>query len=214
MARISVIIVLFFIFGLTSCNNRYNAYDENKDIEKLEKKWNSYCFQDFQFVDLAPETQGSKIFHNLINDPSLFMRRNAIRVLETLYYSPADSIPEKDNIHFSLCTCNGIAEKSENTKTIAIKLSTLWIEKTLSESDRVLSLAELKSLLIQQLAHAFIYNPQGCGSYPENDEMKAYVEGLSDAVRLLNGDISYSRPEKTDSYYSGMSKTGFFTAGL
>ncbi|MDO5570142.1 MAG: basic secretory protein-like protein [Bacteroidales bacterium] len=214
MNRILLFVFLSFVFLFTACKSETVWEDEDKDIEKLEIKWKSYNFQDFQFVDLAPETQGSKIYHGIIKNPSLFIRQNAIRVLETLYYSPLDSIPERENIHYSLSNFSGITEKTGESKTIAIRLSTQWIEKTFSPNDSTASFIEMKGLLLHQLTYAYLFNPVGCGTYLDNKDYRAYVEGLGDAVRILNGGFHDSKPKEGGSYYSGYRTTGYFYCWL
>ena len=65
---------------------------------KIEKKWRKYNPGKINFSIQSPETEGAKIYSNIVKDPDTYITDNARRVLQTLYFSPKDSIPNITDI--------------------------------------------------------------------------------------------------------------------
>ena len=79
---------------------------------KVEKKWKGYNPGDVEFHDEAPESEGSRIYHNIIPNPAPYIQENALRVLQTLYYGPKDpNVPRLKRIVYTIKDYNGIREK-------------------------------------------------------------------------------------------------------
>ena len=213
MRCINIIYIISFLIYITSCTTDKEV-GEFKDINELKSKWESYNFQDFQFVDMVPESNGSKIYHSLIDDPASFIKNNAIRVLETLYFTPNDSIPPRENIHYSLKYFEDPSSKYGDGKTIAIVYSTEWVEKTFNKSDSIGAIIETKGILLHELTHAYQLEPLGCGVYNDFGEYFAYVEGVADAVRILNNGFYDNKPKRGGNYLDGFQTTGYFISWI
>ena len=70
---------------------------------KVEKKWKGYNPGDVEFHDEAPESEGSRIYHNIIPNPAPYIQENALRVLQTLYYGPKDkNVPRLKRIVYTI----------------------------------------------------------------------------------------------------------------
>ena len=98
---------------------------------KVEKKWLKYNPGEVIFHDEAPETEGSKIYHNIIPNPTPYIQENARRVLQTLYYGPKDkNIPQLKTIDYTLVNEDGISWKGGSGDNVGVWYTTGWIEKS------------------------------------------------------------------------------------
>ena len=73
----------------------------NTRLTKTDRQWNAHLGQ-INFVDEAPSTLGSSIYHSLIPDADAYIRSVAREVMQTLYFSPDDSIPQCDVLDYIL----------------------------------------------------------------------------------------------------------------
>ena len=91
---------LLLVAGLTlgaAAQLKYNKYHAPV---KVEKKWRKYNPGEVIFRDKSPESEGSRIYHAIIPDPTPYIRENALRVLQTLYFGPKDkNIPQLERIY-------------------------------------------------------------------------------------------------------------------
>ena len=74
-------------------------------------KWESFKIKDIFFDDQAPDSKGSKIYHAIIPDPEAYINKVSREVLNTLYFSPKDSIPALKRLHYKLEDTKGISAK-------------------------------------------------------------------------------------------------------
>ena len=103
---------------------------------KVEKKWLKYNPGDVEFHDEAPESEGSRIYHNIIPNPVPYIQENALRVLQTLYWGPKDpNVPRLKHIIYTIKDYNGISEKYGSGDHVGIRYSTNWIEKCFEGND-------------------------------------------------------------------------------
>ena len=92
---------------------------------KVEKKWKNYNPGEVVFHDEAPQTEGSKIYHNIIPNPAPYIQENALRVLQTLYWGPKDpNVPRLKRIVYTIKDYNGISEKYGSGDDVGIRYST------------------------------------------------------------------------------------------
>lgn len=190
-------------------NNKYHS------PIKLEKKWNSYNPGDVVFRDEAPETEGSKIYHSIIPNPTPYIQENARRVLQTLYYGPKDkNIPALKTINYSLVNKDGVSWKYGGGDNVGICYTTGWIERSFQNQDTMRLDYETRGVLYHELTHAYQLSPKGCGEYDGKSEYWIFIEGMADAVRLTCGCFeqdfkSQDRP-KADTWRKGYRVTGYF----
>lgn len=172
--------------------------------------WDNYFVGEVKFADRSPETKGSQIYHQIIPDPDSYIRESARKVLQTLYFSPEDSIPQLKTIRYTLKDYDGISGKSGSGSMVAIDYSTRWVEKTFGQKDTAKVDYETRGVLYHELTHAYQLEPQGCGSYGDGGAFWTFIEGMADAVRLADGCFTAKDRPKGGTYMSGYRTTGFF----
>lgn len=185
---------------------------------KIEKQWKNYNPGTVHFYDKSPETEGSKIYHQIITDKDKYITENALRVLQTLYFSPKDAnIPKIKDIHYTIEKYNGISEKSGWGDNVAIRYSTDWIEKSYKEGNRDKLDYETRGVIYHELTHAYQLSPMGCGVYDGKSVNWSFIEGLADAVRVACGcfeqDFKSKDRPRNDSqrkWESGYRISGYF----
>jgi hypothetical protein len=182
---------------------------------KLEKKWLNYDPGDVIFRDEAPETEGSKIYHNIIHNPTPYIQENARRVLQTLYYGPKDkNIPKIKTINYSLVNEDGISWKYGDGDMVGVCYTTGWIEKSFKDNDTMRLDYETRGVLYHELTHAYQLDPKGCGEYGDGGENWCFIEGMADAVRLSCGcfeqDFQSKDRPRGKSWREGYRVAGYF----
>lgn len=192
-----------------------NTASAQSEGAKSNKEWNSYPVGEVRFKSHNPETEGAVIYNSIVPNPEDYIADRARKVLSTLYFSPSDSIPGIKTIYYNLKEYDGISAKGGNPPTIYIDYSTKWIEKSYgAEKNKSKVSYETDGVLYHELTHGFQLEPQGIGSYGTNKTFFAMIEGVADAVRLLNGCFTEKDRPKGGSYMDGYRTTGFFLAWL
>ena len=104
------ILFLLFAAAFSMSGNAQLKVNKYHEPIKVEKKWLNYDPGEVIFRDEAPQTEGSKIYHSIIPNPTPYIQENARRVLQTLYYGPKDkNIPRIKTINYSLVNQDGIS---------------------------------------------------------------------------------------------------------
>ena len=78
----------------------------------IERQWRNYNPGRVHFVIENPESEGAKIYGAIVKNPDRYIADNARRVIQTLYFSPADSIPDIHDIDYVVRNFDGISYKS------------------------------------------------------------------------------------------------------
>lgn len=175
--------------------------------------WSTYDVGTVDFQNLSPETQGAKLYGQIAPDPDQLIKTCARQVLSTLYFSPKDSIPGVRKITYILQAFDGISAKDGNPPAIQIYYSTNWLEKCY-KGDFELLKKENEGVLCHELTHGFQLEPQGIGDYGSSKLFRAFIEGMADAVRYVNGGFTLKDRPKGGNYMDGYRATGFFLAWL
>lgn len=197
----------------TGENRPYSLTDGTPQAD-ASAPWRSYDVGQVIFRNESPATRGSKIYASLIPDPAAYIQKHARKVLETLYFSPEDSIPGIREIHYTLKDYKGVSAKDGMPPSISIVYSTNWIEKSFGHTDTARVDYETRGVLYHELTHGFQLEPQGIGTYGTNKTFWAMIEGVADAVRCLNGCFTDEDRPKGGRYDDGYRTTGFFLAWL
>ena len=162
----------------------------------------------------SPETEGAKIYTNIVKDPDTYITENARRVLQTLYFSPKDSIPNITDIDYVVRNFDGISYKSGGGKRVRIDYSTDWIEKSFKNNDTLKLDYETRGVIYHELTHAFQHCPEGAGVYDGKSPCWAFIEGTADAVRVACGcfeqDFASKDRPRGGNWMSGYRITGYF----
>ncbi len=210
--RIVCIAILAMVCFGAKAQLQYNKY--HAPI-KVEKKWRKYFPGDVVFRDKAPETEGSRIYHNIIPEPTPYIQENARRVLQTLYFGPKDkNIPQLKHIFYTLEDYDGVSAKSGHGDHVGIVYSTQWIEKSFAGQDTMRLDYETRGVLYHELTHAYQLEPKGCGEYSDGGEFWCFIEGMADAVRLSCGcfeqDFQSKDRPRANTWRKGYRVAGYF----
>lgn len=176
--------------------------------------WDNYHVGQIDFENQSPETRGSEIYNAIVPDPEAYIKKYARKVVETLYFSPEDSIPGIEHIHYILKEYDGISAKGGNPPAIYITYSTQWVERSFANNDTAKVDYETRGVLFHELTHGFQLEPQGIGDYGSNKTFWAMIEGVADAVRCINGCFGPQDRPKGGHYMDGYRTTGFFLVWL
>lgn len=182
---------------------------------EIKKEWQTYDPGKVNFKIENPKSAGAQIYNKIIPDPDKYIRDNARRVLQTLYYSPDDpNVPQVNNIEYVVRSFDGVSYKSGSGDYIRIDYSTDWIEKSYKGVDVEQVDYETRGVLYHELTHAYQLEPKGCGTYGDGGIFWAFIEGTADAVRVYNGcfdqDFSSSDRPKGGTWTDGYRTLGYF----
>lgn len=208
----TLVSVLFLpLLMFTSCSSAHESEEQAAAAD-----WSGYDVGTIVFVDDAPSSKGSEIYHELIPDPESYIREQARVVLSTLYFSPNDSITPVEEILYTLEDRDGISAKGGGDGQVQVYYSTRYIEKVFAEdpsSERMLF--ETRGVLLHELTHAYQLEPQGIGTYGTNKTFWALIEGVADAVRVVNGGFKGPQDRPVGGHYmDGYRHAGYFFAWL
>lgn len=198
--------------GLSAEDKPYSLTDGKLSNDK--SKWDKYDVGEIIFEDKSPETKGSQIYNSIISNPEQYIADKAREVLNTLYFSSNDSIVPVHKLHYTIEKSKGISAKSGGNGNIGIIYSTNHIEKSFAENDTARLEYETRGVLLHELTHAYQLEPQGIGNYGNNKTFWAFIEGMADATRLVNGCFIADDRPKGGTYMDGYRTTGFFLVWL
>lgn len=166
------------------------------------------------FIDNAVGSAGSEIYHSIIPDPEKYIRERAVEVMETLYFTPEDSIVNVDTLFYRLEDVDGISAKDGGNGKVTVFYSTRYIASCFAGGDTSKVLAESRGVLLHELTHAYQLEPQGIGDYGSSRVFWSFIEGMADAVRIVNGGFGDASPVPGGSYMDGYRTAGYFFAWL
>ena len=202
--------------GFAACTPNNNQADKQNaaqegNISETDKVWKDYNVGTIHFEDKAVGTEGSRIYKSIIPNPKEYIAEQARKVLNTLYFSPEDSIVPCNNLYYTLEDIQGISAKGGGDGEITIFYSSRHVEKSFVNNDTAKVHFETRGVLYHELTHAFQLEPQGVGTYGTNKLFWAFIEGMADAVRVANGGFHYDvdRP-KGGNFDDGYRTTGYF----
>ncbi|MGN0311090.1 MAG: basic secretory protein-like protein [Bacteroides sp.] len=187
---------------------------QNECKKQVSDDWSNYHVGYINFVDKAPESKGSAIYHQIITNPEAYITSQAKDVLSTLYFSPADSIVRVDTLHYSPLDIKGISAKDGGNGVVSIFYSTQHVEKSFAMNDTAKVLFETRGVLLHELTHAYQLEPQGIGNYGNSRVFWAFIEGMADAVRIANGGFGEGSRPIGGSYMDGYRTAGYFFVWL
>ncbi|MCR5180437.1 MAG: GH92 family glycosyl hydrolase [Bacteroidaceae bacterium] len=175
-----------------------------------QNRWDAHL-ETIHFIDQAPQTEGSAIYHALIPNPDGYIRRVAREVMQCLYFAPSDSIPQLRRLRYVLKDDPGVSAKSGGNGRVEIFYSSRHVEKAFAQQDTARVDFETRGVLLHELTHAFQLEPQGIGAYGDNPVVWQLIEGMADAVRVASGGFhgDADRP-RGGSYTKGYRYVGYF----
>lgn len=218
MKSIALLVWVAAGFSLAACSGQAKSSDQSETVQVETKaavnQWDNYFVGNIEFINESPETKGAQIYSTIVPDPNAYITAQARSVLETLYFSPEDSIPGIKEITYTLKDYKGVSAKGGEPPHISIVYSTQWVEKSFGDGDTTKVDYETRGVLYHELTHGYQLEPQGIGSYGTNKVFWAFIEGMADAVRYVNGGFTLNDRPKGGNYMDGYRTTGFFLAWL
>lgn len=214
MKHLYLPLIVFLCMGMAACSSKPSGKESGEAAAETEKVWKDYFVGNILFEDKAPDSEGSHIYRSIIPDPQAYIAEQARTVLNTLYWSPADSIVPVHNLHYTLEDTDGISAKGGGGGNVNIFYSTRHIEKSFANNDTAKVLFETRGVLLHELTHAYQLEPQGVGSYGTNKIFWAFIEGMADAVRVANGGFNDGDRPKGGNYMDGYRRAGYFFVWL
>ena len=148
------LISCFFSLACCCCFSCRPA-ESGETKEVTSATWDDYDVGQIDFQVLSPDTRGAAIYKAIIPDPKAYITEQARKVLATLYFSPEDSIPDIECIHYKLREYDGISAKDGAPPAITIEYSTKWIEKSFGAGDTAKVDYEPRGVLSPELTHGF-----------------------------------------------------------
>ncbi len=203
----------YMLEAITAGNNTLKIADVVLSDKNLKKGWEDFKYPKVNFESLDPNTEGSKIYHELVQNPDEYVKYHTQKVAEILYFSTADSIVNVEQIDYTLKNYNGVSAKGGGSPHINIVYSTQHIEKSAKESLYKLDF-ETRGVLYHELTHGYQYEPKGIGNYGNNKTFWACIEGIADAVRAEAGLFDMSTRKPGGNWMDGYRTTGFFIQWL
>ncbi len=205
----NLIIFTFISTLLVSCNAKNTMVSADKT-----PSWDTFHYPEINFVNKAAGTEGWNIYNRIVPNPHQLIKECILGVLKTLYWSPADSIPNIRKINYTIEDVKGISAKSGGVPEISIFYSTRWVEQAAKKGGDDQVLYETEGVLYHELVHGFQLEPQGIGSYGTNKTFFAFIEGMADAVRAHNHYFPITNRKPGGHWMDGYQTTGFFLEWL
>lgn len=197
----------------SAADSAENSSKYHKPIA-IERQWRHYDPGKINFSIQSPDTEGARIYSSIVTDPDSYIADNARRVVQTLYFSPADSIPDIKTIEYVVREFDGISYKSGGGNNVRIDYSTSNIEHNFASRDTAKLDYEIRGVIYHELTHAFQLEPKGCGSYDGKSPYWSFIEGTADGVRVACGAFNQNFASKDrprgGSWMSGYRITGYF----
>jgi len=181
--------------------------------KNLNNGWEDFKYPAVDFKSLDSETEGSKIYHQLVQNPDEYVKYHTRKVAEILYFSAKDTMVNVENIHYTLENKPGVSAKGGSSPNIHIFYSTQHIEKSAKESLYKLDF-ETRGVLYHELTHGYQFEPKGIGNYSNNKTFWACIEGIADAVRAEAGLFDINTRKPGGNWMDGYRTTGFFLQWL
>ena len=207
----TMVLTTLFTTIFLACGTSYRSANTNRTPQHPTTMGFDRHLNHIIFTDKAPKSKGARIYHAIVSNPDAYIRDVARTVMQTLYFSPNDSIPMCRTLHYTLEDIDGISAKNGDNGNISIFYSTRHVEKSFEQQDTAKVLFETRGVLLHELTHAFQLEPQGIGNYGSNRTFWAFIEGMADAVRVAcDGFHGETDRPKGGSYKDGYRRTGYF----
>lgn len=182
--------------------------------KNIEANWENFKYPEVNFEVSSPDTEGAKIYSDLVQDPEEYVRYHTRKVAEILFYTADDPMNTVGKINYYLKDYDGVSYKDGVPAETTVVYSTRHIERSARESMYKLDY-ETRGVLYHELVHAYQFEPKGIGSYSTNKEFWACIEGLADAVRTEAGLFDVAALRKPGGHWlDGYKTTGFFLQWL
>lgn len=195
--------LLAFMAVLLACKT-------SRTIDKRADQWSNFSYPEINFINQAAGTKGWEIYNRIIPNSQEYIKNSIREVVQTLYWSDKDSIPDIRKINYSFEDVDGISAKGGAPPEISIFYSSRWVEQSEAGGGDDKVLFETRGVLLHELTHGFQLEPQGIGEYGTNKTFFAFIEGMADAVRIKNRGFDPYDPQPGGHWLDGYRTTGYF----
>ncbi|OHX63824.1 basic secretory protein-like protein [Flammeovirga pacifica] len=207
--------LLILVFSCTAVSTNDTNISKNSSNENTEifEENPHFVKPTIDFINEDSSSQGHKIYHRLVTNPTAYIQQHAQEVAEMIY-TPKEIIDGEiqpiKKITYTLKRYDGISEKYGAPPAIGIKFSTKHIEKTFESSHNDDSIYfEIKGVLYHEIVHGYQYEPKNAGVYKKGDDFFGFIEGLADYVRIEKG--YHKRKIKLGGHWNdGYTTSGYF----
>lgn len=183
-------------------------------VDNSPEKWKAFQLPTVNFKTPYPGSIGTMLYNAIVKDPAILIEVESRKVLDKLYFSPEDTnIPKRNEIEYKLDNYDGISAFYSGGNGSGIVLSNQYVESYYKQNGAKKLVEENRGVLAHELTHSFQLSPKGVGDY-SNPIFHACIEGMADAVRVLNGYFTDADRPKGGSYKDSYRYTGFFIAWL
>lgn len=203
----------YMLEAITASSDTIKIGDVILSDKNLKAGWENFKYPKVIFESLDPDTEGSKIYHQLVQNPDEYVKYHTLKVAEILYFTEKDPMTDVQQIDYTLKNYDGVSAKGGSSPNINIVYSTQHIEKSAKESLYKLDF-ETRGVLYHELTHGYQYEPKGIGNYGNNKTFWACIEGIADAVRAEAGLFDMSTRKPGGNWMDGYRTTGFFIQWL
>lgn len=203
----------YMLEAVTAKNDTLKIADVILSDKNFKAGWEDFKYPTVKFESLDPDTEGSTIYHQLVQNPDEYVKYHTQKVAEILYYTAKDTMTDVQEIDYTLKNYEGVSAKGGSSPNINIVYSTQHIEKSAKESLYKLDF-ETRGVLYHELTHGYQFEPKGIGNYGNNKTFWACIEGIADAVRAEAGLFDISTRKPGGNWMDGYRTTGFFIQWL
>jgi hypothetical protein len=206
------------VYGWSSTSYNINIVEETDDDGGVDDGvWQRPTVE---FVDMNPETNGSKLVNRILGNPAEHMAGRCVDVAKILYTDPNESSRFR-KLRFELRETDAwgndfVAYKSgrDGSGEMTIAVSTRHLERVYADNgnnDSAIS-DEIDGILYHEVTHGYNNSPITRDGYGDGGPFWAFTEGLADAVRIGAGYHKTRQPDIGNSkkWLGGYTTTGFF----
>ncbi|TMN90128.1 hypothetical protein CWB72_09380 [Pseudoalteromonas phenolica] len=205
------------VYGWSQTNYQININEEKDSGGGDDGLWQKPVVD---FVDMNPETEGSRLVNRILGNPANHMAQRCIDVAQVLYTDPRESSRFR-NLRFELRALDPwgndfVAYKTgrDGSGEMTIAVSTRHLERLYRESgnnDNSIR-DEIDGILYHEITHGYNNSPITRDGYGDAGPFWAFTEGLADAVRIGAGYHKTRQPDIGNSrrWLGGYTTTGFF----
>ncbi|PKV52392.1 PKD repeat protein [Aquimarina sp. MAR_2010_214] len=174
---------------------------------------NNFLTPTVKFTDFDGQTEGSRVFKQVIPNAESYMKQRCLDVAKILYRNSTDA-PKFRLLNFNLKNEDFVAHKFGDGDQMTIEVSTQHLANVYRQSGNNSQALkdEIDGILFHEVTHGYNYSPSTGGTYDGSSPFWAYTEGIADGVRIYAGFHQIKTPNVIDSrkWLGGYTITGFF----
>ncbi|WP_206538814.1 basic secretory protein-like protein, partial [Aquimarina macrocephali] len=183
MLWISMVAAMVFVLKMSAqpVNLITSSKNSTSSISKSKQacEWgNDFLTPTVKFTDFDGQTEGSRVFKQVILNAESYMKQRCLDVAKILYRNSADA-PKFRLLNFNLKNEDFVAHKFGDGDQMTIEVSTQHLAKIYRDSgnDSQVIKDEIDGILFHEVTHGYNYSPTTGGTYDGSSPFWAYTEG-------------------------------------